>query len=108
MTINGSTYGRDIIVRLSGNVAKRNKKLSKQVTGSSHRVSAAEAEAVLEAGCQTVIVGSGQQGVLTLTDEAAAVFEGQGCTVLVWPTPQAVQVFNRTDGPKVGLFHVTC
>lgn len=108
ITIDDIVYDHDVIVRLSGDIVKRNKKLSKHVTGSSHKVSDAEAEFALEAGCETVIVGSGQQGVLHLTNEALAVFEDQGCTVLVSPTPQAIQVFNRTPGPKVGLFHVTC
>jgi hypothetical protein len=59
ITINGETFDHDVIIRLSGEVVKRNKKLSKQVTGTSHMVSAAEAEYVYEAGCETVIVGAG-------------------------------------------------
>lgn len=108
ITINGKTFDHDVVIRLSGEIIKRKKKLSKRVTGTSHMVSAAEAEYVYETGCKTVIVGSGQQGVLRLSDEALAVFRHQDCEVIVQPTPDAVQRFNATAGPKIGLFHVTC
>jgi hypothetical protein len=31
-----------------------------------------------------------------------------GCKVLLQPTPEAIQVFNRSHAKKIGLFHVTC
>ncbi len=36
ITIDGKTYGNDVIVRLSGEVVKRKKKLSKKYYGTSH------------------------------------------------------------------------
>lgn len=108
ITINGETFDHDVVIRLSGEVVKRKKKLSKQVTGTSHTVSAIEAEYVHEAGCETVIVGSRQYGILKLSDEAATFFEQQGCKVIIQPTPDAIQTFNITTGLKIGLFHVTC
>lgn len=106
--INGETFDFDVLIRLSGKVKKRKKKLSKQVYDTSHIVSLAEAEYVYEKGCETLIVGSGQYGVLTLSDRAAAFFEQQGCEVILQPTPEAIKTFNQTAGPKIGLFHVTC
>jgi hypothetical protein len=108
ITIDGETFDHDVLIRLSGKVKKRKKKLSKQVYGTSHTLSAAEAEYVYESGCETLIVGSGQYGVLTLSDEAAAFFEKQGCEVILQPTPDAIKTFNQMAGPKIGLFHVTC
>lgn len=108
ITINGETFDHDVLIRLSGKIKKRKKKLSKQVYGTSHTLSLAEAEHVYEKGCKKLIIGTGQYGALTLSDEAAAFFEKQGCEVILKPTPDAIKRFNKTTGQKIGLFHVTC
>ena len=43
-----------------------------------------------------------------LSPEAEAYFAKKGCKVLLQPTPDAIHVFNRSHGKKIGLFHVTC
>jgi hypothetical protein len=30
------------------------------------------------------------------------------CKVLLQPTSEAIQVFNKSNAKKIGLFHVTC
>jgi hypothetical protein len=50
ITIDGRTYEHDVIIRLSGEVMKRKKKLSKQLYGTSHVVSKDEAKFVFEKG----------------------------------------------------------
>ena len=62
ITIDGKTYDHDVIIRLSGEISKRKKKLSKQLYGTSHVVSEDEAKFVFEKGCRQLIVGSGQEG----------------------------------------------
>jgi hypothetical protein len=108
ITINGKTYGHDVIIRLSGEVRKRHKKLSKQEYGTSHIVSRAEAEDVFEDGCDQLIIGSGQEGNVHLSSEAKEYFEKKGCQVIVQPTPEAIRSFNQSREKKVGLMHVTC
>jgi hypothetical protein len=44
VTIDGTTYAHDVIIRLSGAVEKRKKKLSKKYYGTSHVISKDEAE----------------------------------------------------------------
>ena len=39
ITIDGKTYDHDVVVRLSGDVVKRKKKLSKRLYGTSHVLS---------------------------------------------------------------------
>ena len=106
--IDGEAYPHDVLIRLSGEIRKRRKKLSKNIYGTSHIMSLDEAEFVYEKGCPLLIVGTGQNGSLRLSPEAADFFAGKGCTVLAEPTPTAVTVFNRAKGDKIGLFHVTC
>ena len=58
ITIDGKTYEHDVIIRLSGEVVKRKKKLSKRLYGTSHIVSKDEAKFVFEKGCKRLILGS--------------------------------------------------
>src|SRR5213592_1858165 len=74
ITIDGKTYEHDVIIRLSGEVARRKKKLSKKYYGTSHVLSKDEAKFVFETGCEQLILGSGQMGNVHLSPEAEAYF----------------------------------
>lgn len=74
ITIDGKTYEHDVVIRLSGEVVKRKKKLSKKYYGTSHVMSKDEAKFVFEKGCAEVIVGSGQAANVHLSSEAEAIF----------------------------------
>jgi hypothetical protein len=108
ITIDGKTYEHDVIIRLSGEVVKRKKKLSKRLYGTSHIVSKDEAKFVFEKGWKQLILGSGQEGNVHLSPEAEAYFAKKDCKVVSRPTPQAIRAFNEEHGKKIGLFHVTC
>jgi len=108
ITIDGKTYEHDVIIRLSGEVVKRKKKLSKRLYGTSHIVSKDEAKFVFEKGCKRLILGSGQEGNVHLSPEAEAYLAKKDCKVVSRPTPQAIRAFNEAHGKKIGLFHVTC
>ena len=86
--IDGKTYDHDVVIRLSGGIVKRKKKLSKCLYGTSHVLSKDEAKFLFEKGCKQIIIGSGQYGNVHLSREAEAYFAKHGC--------------------QVGLFHVTC
>jgi hypothetical protein len=108
ITIDGKTYEHDVVIRLSGEVVKRKKKLSKKYYGTSHVLSKDEAKFIFEKGCKQLILGSGQAGNVHLSPEAEAYFAKKGCEVLLRPTPEAIRLFNRSRAKKAGLFHVTC
>lgn len=108
ITIDGKTYEHDVILRLSGKVEKRQKKLSKEMYGTSHIISKAEAKFVFEDGCDVLIVGAGQEGNVRLSPEASDYFNKKGCKVLVQPTPEAIRSFNQSHDKKICLMHVTC
>jgi len=108
ITIDGVTYAHDVLIRLSGDVVKRKKKLSKKYYGTSHIVSREEAEFVYEKGCDTLVLGTGQYGNVSLSPEAAEFFEQHGCRVVLKPTPDAIETYNDAKARTVGLFHVTC
>jgi hypothetical protein len=97
-----------VIIRLSGGVVKRKKKLSKKYYGTSRVLSKDEAKFVFERGCEHIILGSGPMGNMQLSPEAEAYFAKKGCKVLLQPTPEAIHALNRSRAKKIGLFHVTC
>jgi hypothetical protein len=108
ITVTGEKYDYDILIRLNGKVEKRKKKLSKEVFGTSHIISIAEAEYIYEGGAQELIIGSGQSGMAKLSDEAAGFFKKKACRVTLLPTPEAVECWNESKGDIIGLFHITC
>jgi hypothetical protein len=108
ITIDDEIYEHDIVIRMSGKVKKRKKKLSKQKYGTSHIVSLDEAEYILDEGAKNLIIGTGQSGMLKLSDEAGRYFKEKGCSVELLPTPQAVEVWNEAKGKTIGMFHITC
>ena len=108
ITIGGTVYDHDVLIRLSGEVRKRKKKLSKKEYGTSHIISEQEAKFVYERGCTVLIIGTGQFDNVRLSPTAATYFEKKGCRIVTEPTPLAIKRFNELQGHKVGLFHVTC
>jgi hypothetical protein len=110
ITIAGTVFEHDVVIGTDGAVTKRKKKLSKAVYGTSHTISLQETKQVFTHGVDPVrlIVGSGQYGNVELSAEASAYAERQRCAVVLLPTPEAIDVWNRAEGTAIGLFHVTC
>ena len=106
--IEGEDYENDVLIRLGGEVKKRKKKLSKAIYGTSHVISLDEAKYIFEKGVAQLIIGTGQTGMLKLSDEAADYFRKNKCQVQMLPTPEAIRVWNKSDGEIIGLFHITC
>jgi hypothetical protein len=108
ITIEGEILEHDVLIRLDGQVKKRKKKLSKAVYGTSHIVSLDEAKYIYEQGAKQLIIGTGQYDSVRLSDEARSFFQSKQCQVELFATPQAIQVWDRSEGTAIGLFHVTC
>lgn len=108
ITVEGTRYEHDIIIRLSGKVCKRNKQLSKAAHGTSHVISRAEIEDLHRKKAERIIIGAGQEGMVRLSDEAAAFLKARDCACELYPTPEAIRRWNEAGGKVLGLFHVTC
>jgi hypothetical protein len=108
ITIDGRKIENDVVLRLDGSVKKRKKKLSKKVYGTSHTISLDEAKYVYEKGAELLIVGSGQNDLVRLSDEAQKYLKKRRCRVKRMATPEAIGAWNKAEGKVIGLFHVTC
>ncbi|MGP8153834.1 MAG: Mth938-like domain-containing protein [Smithella sp.] len=108
ITIDGADIEHDVLIRLSGEINKRKKKLSKAVFGTSHTISLEEAKYIFEKGAKRLIIGSGQNGMATLSKEASEYFKEEKVRIDLSPTPKAIHQWNKAKGLTIGLFHVTC
>ena len=106
--IEGELCNHDVLIGLDGEVRKRKKKLSKAIYGTSHIISLDEAKYVYEEGAEMLIIGTGQQDQVRLSDEARCYLEEQGVQVVMAATPDAACRWNEAEGKVLGLFHVTC
>jgi hypothetical protein len=104
ITIDGKTYEHDVLIRLSGEVVKRKKKLSKRYYGTSHVLSKEEAKFVFERGCNQLTVGSGQIGNVRLSPEAEAYFEKKDCKVLLQPPQMRCRCSTSHMPRRSGFF----
>ncbi len=108
ITISGHVYEYDVVIRLNGQVKRRNRQLSEEIYGTSHKVSLDEAIDIFDTGAQRLIIGTGQTGYVDLSFEAAEFFRQNRCSVQLLPTPQAIKAWNAAEESVIGLFHVTC
>jgi len=108
ITVEGTRYEYDIIIRLSGKVRRRNKQLSKAVYGTSHTLSLAEIVELHRKRAERIIIGTGFEGQVHLSPEAAAFLEKKKCPAELYPTPEAIEKWNKAEGQIIGLFHITC
>ncbi len=108
ITIDGKTYEHDVIIRLSGEVAGRKKKLSKKYYGTSHVLSKDEAKFVFEDGCEQLVLGSGQMGNVHLSPEAEAYFAGRVArSCCSRPLRRSIRSTTRARR-RSAFFYVTC
>jgi hypothetical protein len=108
ITIDGEKYRHDVLITVDGAVQKRKKKLSKEVFGTSHKISLAEAEYIYEKDAEVLVVGTGQFDQVRLSEEAQSYFESKGLKAIMKRTPAAIRLWNEIQEKAIGLFHLTC
>jgi hypothetical protein len=108
ITVGGQRIAHDIVITPHGTVCKRKADLSKQLYGTSHRLSLAEIQSIWVPGTETLIVGAGLFGRVRLSAEAKAFLSEWGCDVKLCPLRRAVRLWNDSHGQAIGLFHITC
>ena len=108
ITVDGTRYEHDILIRLSGKVRKRKKELSKALYGTSHTISLAEIEELYRPNAKRLIIGTGQEDKVRLSPEAADFLSDHNCQVDLWPTSKAADKWNQAEGAILALFHITC
>ena len=109
ITVADEGLDHDIVIRLNGEGEEAQKKLSRKEYGDSHTVSLEEAEHIFDDGAERLVIGSGQDGNVKLSEEAGALTSRRkavrsNCI----PTQEAIKVWNEAEGKTIAMFHVTC
>lgn len=99
--IDGQRFNHDVLVHQDGRVTQR-------LGSDSHTLDTAEARQLTGGRTGYFVVGTGHFGRLHLTPGALKLLEERGVRLFQDRTGKAIQTFNLLDGPKCGLFHVTC
>ena len=108
VTIGDKTYTKDLYIYPDGTIKKRKKKLAKELYGTSHQLGPKELKKLCKKKPEIIIVGSGQQGALSLTKKGEAFLKKEGVKYKVLSTPDAVRSYNKEKRRKALLIHVTC
>ena len=111
ITIDGTTYNRDLEVRWTDKVLDWTR-------DESHVIDVKDVTRAAEQGPETIIIGIGEAGVARVTQEAQNFIQEKGIKLIIDKTEEAVKTFNvindeseveKGDQTKViGLFHLTC
>lgn len=108
VTINNERYSYDIFIRVNGKIKKRDKKIAKELFGTSHKICVEELKKVCKKSPELLIIGSGQQGMVELTSDGKDFLKKEGIDYEIKPTPQAIQAYNEAKKRKTIILHVTC
>jgi hypothetical protein len=87
-------------------VKRRKTAVAEDLYGSPHVVGPKELEKVCKGGPELVIVGTGHDGKLALTEDARRFLAQRSIKLEAVPTPQAVDLYNQATGRKAALLHV--
>jgi hypothetical protein len=107
LTIDGSTFTNDLKI-VEGNVVADWWRIE------GHRLLVADIEDVVTARPDILVVGTGEPGMMTVSDEVKARLAELGIELIIRPTRQACNEFNRlagerTDPAKIAFAaHLTC
>jgi hypothetical protein len=104
ISVDNMRYNHDIIIFTDGKIKNR----YDDFKGDSHSFSIEEAKKVIVGGAETIVVGTGQSGVLSIPDDTKQFLAKRKINLIAEKTPRAIKTFNSLSGKKSALFHTTC
>jgi len=105
MVIDGAEYRKDVIILPDGSI------LSPWWRQEGHRLAAEDIEQLLAASPDTIIVGIGSPGMMSVDPALIAALEAKGIRLIIEPTRAAADTFNSlasTNPKTAACFHLTC
>ncbi|NIT41574.1 MAG: hypothetical protein GTN46_08720 [Gammaproteobacteria bacterium] len=108
ITVGKNTYEKDIYIFANGDIKKRKKSLAKEVYGTSHKIGPTELKKLCKGHPRTIFIGTGQSGLVELTDEGQNYLAERDIEVKALTTPELISAFNKCEKQKAALIHITC
>jgi hypothetical protein len=104
--IDGVTYEHDLVID-RGEIRKRKKQASKPYRDAyGHTPLSAQED--IPWRCRRLVVGTGAEGGLPVTDEVRKEARLRKVELLSLPTKDAIAILNRGDEDTNAILHVTC
>jgi len=104
--IDGATYEHDLVID-RGEVAKRQKKLSKKYRGGfGHTPLSLEEKIPWK--CHRLVIGTGMHGSMPVMEEVRLEAERLNVELLVLPTAEAIKELRAGIGKTNAILHLTC
>lgn len=111
IVIDEKTYNYDIEVRWTDEILSWKRK-------ESHLIDITDVERAVAQGPDTIVIGTGESGMATVTEEAQQFIKEKGIKLVIDKTEEAAKTFNvinddsmEEEGEQdkvIGLFHLTC
>lgn len=75
-----------------------------------HRLDPGDLEGILEEKARTLVVGTGEVGLMRVPRETLEYLESNGFEVILQPTTEACETYNRLAelGPIIAALHLGC
>jgi glucokinase len=108
ISVNDELFKGDIFIRADGRIKERDKSKAYKAYGSSHDIGREELDSVCGGSPDILIVGTGHKGQAAVTAEGEAFLRRRNIALESLPTQLAVRRYNRAEGRKAFLVHVTC
>jgi hypothetical protein len=105
ITLNGQVYRHDVVIINNKVVEQRRKETSRNLKSRYGHTPLTTAENI-PWNCRTLVIGTGFNGGLPVTEEVRARAQEMGIQLIVKRTPQAIQHINDLQTNLV--LHLTC
>ncbi|KYK24800.1 hypothetical protein AYK26_02885 [Euryarchaeota archaeon SM23-78] len=100
ITVDGKEYPYDIWIFADGTVKERNR---------NHEFTLEEFETITKGGPEVLIIGTGQYGVVKISEEVFKAAKEKAIEIIYDKTPEAIKRFNEVQGKKMAAaIHTTC
>ncbi len=105
--IEGKEYIHDLWI-INGEIYKRDKGISKRLSGTSHRIPKEELEKILRENTKRVIIGTGESGMVSVEEDGTKYLKEKGINLEKYETGKLAKMKTKFGGDDSGIIHMTC
>ena len=111
VVIDGKKYSHDVYLNTDRSITKRKKELSKPYSRGHTVLGPDELKYLLDQKPETLIIGTGQHGILPMPKESEKILNDSGVIIIKTKTPNALPMINellKQNANIAAILHVTC
>lgn len=97
--IDGKKFTNDVVITANGTVREKHR---------SHTIEKEDIQEFIIDNVETIVIGTGTAGNVKVDPNVNIMAQLSGINVIIKPTINAVEEFNKIKGKKAGIFHLTC